>query len=141
MNKAKNEIFIKILKDNNLSITKPRLIVFEGLVNSASPKSMKELYNLVGNNIDRVSVYRVVALFERLGIINKIAIGFKYKIELSEVFTEHHHHISCIKCGKIIAITDDGPIENYVKDIAKKYKFSGIKHNFELNGYCPKCQP
>src|SRR5689334_14001769 len=95
-----------VLKDNGLSVTKDRLLVFE-LLESKPPLTMNELHQLTKDKIDRASLYRVVGLFEKLGIVNRINIGWKYKIELSDTFHVHHHHLTCLKCGKVINIQDE----------------------------------
>lgn len=139
MEQAKCELLQKILKDNNYSLTKPRQLVCE-LLWDQEPLSMRELNNRAAEKIDRASLYRTVALFERLGIVQRIYIGWKYKIELSDIFTHHHHHISCTNCGKIVAITDETKIEQLIHNIARKHGFTPQTHQLEIRGLCTACQ-
>jgi Fur family transcriptional regulator, ferric uptake regulator len=129
----------KILKDNGYSLTKPRQLVCEFLQDN-DPLAMRELVNKAGGRIDRASLYRTVALFEKLGIVQRIYIGWKYKIELSDIFTHHHHHISCLKCGKIVAITEEDKIEQLIANLAAKHNFVAQNHQLEIRGLCPNCQ-
>lgn len=129
----------KILKDNAYSLTKPRQLVCE-LLHGQDPQSMRELSSRAAGRIDRASLYRTIALFEKLGIVQRIYIGWKYKIELSDIFTHHHHHISCLKCGKIVAITEEDKIEQLIADLAAKHNFTAQNHQLEIRGLCPDCQ-
>lgn len=133
------DLLQKILKDNDYSLTKPRQLVCEILLGS-DPLAMRDLVNKAGGRIDRASLYRTIALFEKLGIVQRIYIGWKYKIELSDIFTHHHHHISCLKCGKIVAITEEDKIEQLIENLAAKHGFVAQNHQLEIRGLCPACQ-
>lgn len=90
--------------------------------------------------LDRASLYRTVSLFERLGIVQRLYIGWKYKVELSDIFSHHHHHISCLGCGKIVAITEEAEIEQLISNIAAQHGFNAQGHQLEVRGYCATCQ-
>lgn len=131
-------ILKKTLKQNNSSITTARLAVFYALQKSQSV-TIQELTHLVPN-IDRASVYRVVQLFEQLHIINRIQIGWKYKLELSDMFKEHHHHAICSSCDSIITIIHTDQLERYLHTIGESINFAVHKHLIELHGTCKKCR-
>ncbi len=82
---ANTAIFASILKGNGYSMTAPRRAVFDTLSGHES-MNMSDLTKSVANICDRASVYRTVELFEKLNIVQRIAIGWKYKIELSDIF-------------------------------------------------------
>ena len=128
-----------ILKKNGHQITTTRETMFRILLNS-EPQTMNEIILKAHGIVDRVSVYRNIDLFERLGIVHRVYIGWKYKIELTDAFTEHHHHLSCLSCGKIIDIQDHGDIDDFIKKITLKYNFMPRRHQFEIDGTCPDCQ-
>src|SRR5437868_15049766 len=86
------------LKHHRVSLTKPRKQIYDVLSHS-EPLTMQELISLVPD-LDKTTVYRTVALFEQIGIVQRLQIGFKYKIELSNEYQDHHHHITCIQCGQ-----------------------------------------
>lgn len=137
---AKNqEILQKILKDNGYSNTKARTLVCEALWDS-EPQTMQQLSEKLGGKIDRASLYRTIELFEKLGLVNRIYIGWKYKLELSDVLTHHHHHISCLQCGRIIAIHEEESIEELIDKIALQQGVRAERHQLEIQGVCQKCQ-
>lgn len=132
-----NQSIATILKDNGYSVTQQRLYVFQ-LLEGKEPLSMFELYTLARNKLDRASVYRTVALFEKLGIAQRVNIGWKYKIELSDRFAEHHHHLTCLNCHKVIPISEQ-ELESFIKGLASSYRFKPIDHQVEVQGYCEAC--
>lgn len=132
-------ILHKILKDNSLKVTKPRVTVFEILWGS-EPQTMSQLEKRANNTIDRASIYRTIGLFEKLGLVQKIMIGWKYKIELSDIFIRHHHHISCLGCGRIVSIQEGKVIEKLIDSFVDKYGITAERHQFEIQGYCEKCR-
>lgn len=101
---------------------------------------MHDLAGLLEGVIDRASLYRVVGLFERLGIVQRIYIGWKYKVELSDVFAHHHHHISCLNCGKVVPIREEEQIEKLLSTLAARYDFKAQSHQLEIQGFCQDCQ-
>ncbi len=129
---------IKQLNSNNFSITKTRLAVFDALINK-EPLAMKDLVLNLAKITDRASVYRTVDLYEKLGIVQRLNIGWKYKIELSDKYQEHHHHISCSICGLLISTDGDSHIEQDINELAKKHGFKILSHQLEIQGVCSNC--
>ena len=138
MKEAAVTLLHKILKDNSYSVTQARSLVFD-LLWDHEPQTMHELDVRAKDRIDRASIYRTMNLFERLGLAQRVIVGWKYKLELSDVFTHHHHHISCLKCGKVLSIKEDETIERLIKTFAEKYKITAERHQFEIQGHCEKC--
>ncbi len=91
------------------------------------------------SGIDRASVYRAVSLFEELGVVQRLNTGWKYKIELTDIFTGHHHHLSCTRCGKTIALHELG-LEQNIAALAGEHNFKVTSHQIEIQGLCPECQ-
>lgn len=138
MDAKSKQLLQKVLKDKGHSMTAVRLTVCELLWNK-EPMSMRDLAVRCGNKLDRTSLYRTIGLFEKLGLVRRIYIGWKYKVELSDVFTHHHHHIVCTECGKIVAMTEDEQIERLIAALAKRYGFAANSHQLEISGRCAQC--
>ena len=81
--------FKSILKTDGHFVTKARMNLFGHLQNHPA-LSLKELIKLADSQ-DQVTVYRNIDLFEKLGIITKLRLGWNTKIELSDKFKHHHH--------------------------------------------------
>lgn len=134
-------VYTAKLKEGGLSNTIPRRTVFT-LLRGADhkPLTMNELIRLASSDCDRASVYRAVEALEKAGIIHKVHYGWKYRLELSEDFHGHHHHIACSNCAKIVAIESSSLLENALHELAATKDFSLTEHSVELRGLCGNCQ-
>lgn len=135
---SKSDLLSTSLRQAGYSLTKPRLAVFKSLENS-EPLTMHELIERTPA-IDRATVYRVIELFQELGIVKRLQIGWKYKLELSDAFNPHHHHLSCTNCGKTIVIHEDKTIEQLIHQLASSNNFKLTDHQLEIQGLCQNCQ-
>lgn len=135
-----HSLFQKILKDNSFSNTNARNLIFDLLMKADKPQSMHQLIEGSKDKVDRVSVYRTIELFERLGIVQRLHIGWKYKLELSEVFLDHHHHMTCLGCGRVVPIKDETALEEMIERLGRANNFVLKSHQLEIQGYCEKCQ-
>lgn len=129
---------IETLKSSGFSITQPRKEVFDELCQTG-PITTATLSQRCAKTLDRATVYRTITLFERLGIVNRIWHGFKSQLELSEIFTPHHHHAVCQNCGRTIDLVSP-ELENVISRISHEQRFLTIGHVIELTGYCEACQ-
>lgn len=127
------------LKKYDFSLTKARKTVFLALENKEA-MSMAELVKACAGQLDRATVYRTVEVFEKTGIVERLQISWKYKIELTGAFSHHHHHLTCTNCGLIIALSEDLIIEDRLEELAKLYKFQADNHQIEIRGLCRDCQ-
>jgi Fur family ferric uptake transcriptional regulator len=131
------DTFKQLLKTNGQSVTKARLQVFEALLGQ-EPLAMHTLVERAGQ-VDRASVYRAVDLFERLGIVQRLNTGWKYKLELSDRFAEHHHHLTCTQCGQTISM-NEAELETLITKLAASHRFRPNAHQIEIQGLCEQCQ-
>ncbi len=130
--------FRDTLRAANASVTKPRQIIFEYL-QGKEPLTMQQLEKALSGQFDRASLYRTISLFEHLGITRRLQMGWKYKIELSGRFAHHHHHLTCLECGKIIPVENDNGLERQLSIILRTYRFTESSHELEVRGYCESC--
>lgn len=130
--------FKKILRSNGYRFTDAREATFALLINP-EPQSISQILAKAKGKVDRVSVYRNIEVFEKLGIVHRIYVGWKYKIELSDEFIAHHHHLSCLNCGKVIDIQDEQHIDTFIQEVASRSGFTPRRHSFEIDGYCADC--
>jgi Fur family transcriptional regulator, ferric uptake regulator len=127
-----------ILKQHHYSVTKQRLLVFNLMVDQDS-LTMNELIKRSAGRLDKVSIYRNIALFEKLGIVQRLNIGWRYKFELTDKFSDHHHHLSCKRCGKVIEINEHA-LEAFIQQVADQNKFYAEEHQVEVQGLCFACK-
>lgn len=119
-------------------VTSPRLAVFRMLTRNG-PISMPKLIDAAEqDSIDRVTVYRTIDLLRKLGLIQEVGLGRNRLFELSDDFHAHHHHFTCVKCGKIIDFDSD-VIESNLDHISDNLGFDIRSHQLELTGICKDC--
>ena len=134
-----SEQFKKILKKKHLRLSGARLSLYEFLAKHEGPLSTNKLVGSLSAHSDRASVYRNIELFEKIGVINKVYTGWKYRVELSEKFRPHHHHLTCSNCGKIIQIVLGEKMEKAIENFGEKHGFKITSHQIELSGLCKNC--
>ncbi len=132
------DTFKAILKQSNYSLTKPRRIIFNLLLGQ-KPQSMQRLVAAAGPKVDRATVYRTIDLFEKLGIVHKLNIGFKYKLELSDAFVGHHHHFYCTGCERTYSLEANTMLETMIDTLTLKAGHSPRGHQLEIYGLCRSC--
>lgn len=105
------------------------------------PQSISEILSLLkkrGAAVDKVTVYRVLDCFLKMGIISKIQ--FKDKSAKFELISKdsHHHHLVCDRCGSVkdIPLDDD----HLLQKISQETDFRIESHSLEFFGICRKCQ-
>ena len=129
--------FKSLLKQNRHYITKPRLSLFV-ILQERPALTMQRLIPLLPRH-DQATVYRNIELFEQLGIINRLRLGWQTKIELSDIFHHHHHHFSCLNCNKVLILKEDRAIEERIRRLTKTRRFKAMDHQLEIRGLCSKC--
>ncbi len=125
-----------VLKEQGFTATKTRLAVLNSIL-ALQPATMHQLIESLPN-VDRATVYRTVDLFVDLSIAKKISTGFKYSVEISDSFQEHHHHLFCLRCGTVVDVSMP-EIEYAIEQISSNNGFRPIRHDLEISGYCNNC--
>ncbi|MBU1202766.1 transcriptional repressor [Patescibacteria group bacterium] len=122
-------MYADILKQSGYKLTRPRQLILEYLKKNEHPIAAGDIYKALKNKIDKVTVYRILGVFEKLGIVFKEFSGKEFLYYLSG---KQHHHIICQKCGYSQCI----PCSHVFKGIKN---FKNIKHHLVLTGLCNKC--
>ena len=127
------------MKSKGQRITKQKEIILSVLIkNSEKLLSVNQIQELLpeDENINSATVYRNMQNFMELNIIETMIDekGFaKYVIRCN---SEHHHHMICTECGKMISILCD---KNRFNDLTKEHGFIEEYHSLEIYGVCKNC--
>jgi len=137
------ETFKQLLRENSLKFTRQREVVLKTLYENTEHYTPEDLYNLIKMrhpelNIGIATVYRTLGLLEDSGIVNSISFGTKGK-KYEMGLKEHHDHLICTRCGKLIEFHDE-IIERQQQAIAEKFNFKMTGHTMNLLGICAECQ-
>lgn len=127
------------LANRGYKVTQVRTRIYQTLTEATQPLTTSELIRQLAD-MDKVSVYRTIALFEAIGIVHRIWNGFKSSVELSEEFSPHHHHFTCTDCGMIVSFKSEG-IEHSLHQLEQQLDMTITRHLVELRGLCAKCRP
>lgn len=132
------------LRKAGLKVTLPRVKILELLENASHHHmSAEDVYKALleqGEDVGLATVYRVLSQFEQAGIVQKHL--FENGLKIYEITTEEHHdHLICDNCGKIIEFTNK-VIEEEQQKVAEQYGFKLSGHALTLYGICddPDCQ-
>lgn len=136
------EKFTRLLRQNKLKVTQPRLSVLQIISDKETAISQPELEKLLGDTVDRVTLYRVLATFEEKGILHKIfdLHGTATYALCSTGCNEHHHHdehvhFICSSCNSIYCLDD---IKLPKINLPEGYQLNSIGVN--AVGLCAQCR-
>ena len=132
------------LRKAGLKVTLPRIKILELLANTENHHmSAEEVYKALieqGEDVGLATVYRVLTQFEQAGIVERH--NFENNLSVFEIMQdEHHDHLVCDVCGKIIEFHNP-VIENEQLKVADEFGFKLSGHSLVLYGVCnnPSCQ-
>ena len=129
----------RYLEDHNLKHTKQREAILEVFLSLKGHTTSEDLYQEVRarhSNIGYTTVYRTMKLLCDAGLAQESSFD---GVTRYEVANEHHDHLICMRCGKIIEFECE-MIEGAQRSIAERYRFRVLRHRHELYGHCADCQ-
>lgn len=129
------------LRERGLKLTAPRLTVLEAFLNMERHLTAEDLLaeaRKLDPSIGQATVFRTIKLFADAGLAREACTDDNAKRYEHAYRHEHHDHLVCIGCGKIIEFRDQG-IERAQDSIYRKYGYTATGHIMELQGYCPDC--
>ena len=80
-----------------------------------------------------------------MGLVRRVAANDEFaRFELAEDLTEHHHHLLCVDCGKVIDVTPTAAFERSVTkavdQLAETEGFQPHSHRLDVLGLCASCR-
>ena len=134
----------KYLLENGLKTTKQRNRILEIFLEKDRHMTPEEVLDAVQTHIPSVglaTIYRTMKLLVKAGVAHerRFADGLlRYEIAVEG---EHHDHIICLDCGKIVEFEDE-IIEARQKIVAEEHGFEIISHRLDIYARClPECPP
>lgn len=104
---AARDTVVRLLREAGMRRTGPRQSVLEELMDSEHALSHQEIEARVGEKVDRVTIYRILAAFEEHGLVHKVhdSSGVPKYATCSEdcdddSHADDHLHFHCIACGR-----------------------------------------
>lgn len=124
------------LRRAGLRVTLPRVSVLRVLLNT--PRSLEELKQAVKKDTHQATVYRAIKDLVSARVIRRIEtpLGTRYEYQ-----STHHHHITCVSCGRIEEVQICIPLSVKQAALRSARSFSKIEdHSLEFSGTCSPCE-
>ena len=92
-----------------------------------------------GRRVGIASVYRVLDLLSSMQLVQRIDIGDGVaRYEPAHPDGEHHHHLVCNECGRVVAF-EDRPLEQALDGLSGRLGHEIAAHDVVLRGECADC--
>ncbi len=121
-----------------------RRALVEYLANCGHPVSIADITDALPE-LPRSSAYRHLVKLQDAGVARRIAASDDFaRFELAEHLTEHHHHLICTSCGKVLDVTPTTHFERVVnfqiKSFTGRAGFEPSSHLLDVFGTCADCR-
>ena len=131
----------KILSEHSVSITNPRILVLEALLEEGNPITIDELQSKLEGNVAKSTLYRVLNDLKKINILNEFTSPDNSTVvELILEDHSHHHHLFCSDCGEVIDVELSEEFElmltKEIERVQKQFNFEIKDHRVEMFGLC-----
>ena len=130
------------LRKHGFKITPQRRLIIGAIFNSRehlTPAAIYERVNSEYQSIGLVTVYRTIEILDQLGLICEMHAGGSSRSYLMRRPSQHHHHLICSDCGKVVDFTNCD-LKKLERRLAKETRFKISSHLLEFSGHCRECR-
>ena len=90
--------------------------------------------------VGRASIYRALELLSDEQLIVRLDLGDGIaRYERAEPDGDHHHHLICGECGRLVAFDDPG-LERAIRRVSERLGMHVSSHDVVLRGACLDCE-
>ncbi|OGL48125.1 MAG: hypothetical protein A2161_02690 [Candidatus Schekmanbacteria bacterium RBG_13_48_7] len=135
------EIFRSFLRKKGLRFTPEREAIINQIYADESHFDVDEIYLKLRQRqlkISKASIYRLIPLLLECKLIRGSFTEDGHQHYEHLYGHNHHDHLRCLGCGKIIEFMDK-TIEKTQEKVGVQYGFTIIDHSMEIIGYCKRC--
>jgi Fur family ferric uptake transcriptional regulator len=132
------------IADNGMKSSRQREIIADVFFHAGGHLRVDELLaqvRQVDEKIGQATVYRTMKLLTECGLAQPRQFGdghTRYE-PVAPDDHEHHDHLICEECGKIVEFVDER-IETLQEKVAAEHGFTVTTHKMELYGVCADCR-
>lgn len=134
----KSEAIAKKLREHHLKVTPQRLKIVESL-ETFGHLNIDMLYSEVKRehpNVSLATVYKNIAIMTDNGLLDEVKVPESKNVY--EVKKEQHHHMRCIRCGRIDDVSL--PLEDVTRQMEMTTGYRVMRSETVASGICPACQ-
>ena len=132
-----------VLKGKGFSRGGARDAVIEYLDHQKCAASAQEIHQALrdqGRSVGIASVYRSLDALHALALVQRFDAGHGEGLyEAVAPDGEHHHHVVCDECERILPF-EDPELEEAIHQLAERVPYAIAGHDVVLHGRCPDCQ-
>lgn len=136
------EVFREFIRKKGLRNTPEREQVVQAVFSIHDHFDVEELYSLLlrrSEKISKATVYRTIPLLLESGLIQE-AFFQDGHIHYEHIYGHDHHcHLRCVNCGKVVEFTEQA-VREVEQKLEANYDFLVTGHRLEVYGYCGKCK-
>ncbi len=104
-----------------------------------SALEVEDALRAAGRPTARASIYRVLELLVDHGLVERVAVGEgQARFEPVQPSGDHHHHLVCERCGRLVAFDDPG-LERAISGLSARLGIRVQSHDVLLRGACGRC--
>ncbi len=89
--------------------------------------------------VSRATLYRTLNHLVECGLVRKLDLGQREAMYESVREREHHEHMICLACGKVIEFADE-EMERLQEEACRSHRFYPVRHFLQVLGYCRDCR-
>lgn len=130
------------LRESGFRWTNQRALIVRAALATHDHFTAEELLDLCRKKdpkVSRATVYRTLSVLEEAGFVEGLETGDGGRRFEHVLGHEHHDHMVCLVCERIIEFRDD-ELERRQELAAKRVGFKIQRHSLRLYGTCKQCQ-
>ncbi len=136
------QIFNDYIKSEGLKGTSQRAAVLDVFLGTEGHVSVDDMHRMLSRRklkVGYATVHRTMKLIAQCGLARQVRFNDGITRFEHQYMHEHHHHLVCTQCGKVIEFNSDR-IDDAEKIILRKYGFLMHSHRYDVFGLCKECQ-
>ena len=136
------EVFLKHIQKHGMKRTSQRDLILDIFLRTEDHVSNEDLYQLVKKEdptVGQTTVYRTLKILTEAGLAREVRFGDGRTHYEHNYKHQHHDHMICSECGKIIEFFS-AELEAIQDAMAAKHKFEITQHLLRIIGVCVDCR-
>jgi Fur family ferric uptake transcriptional regulator len=136
------DVFREFIRKKGLRNTPVRDQVVKAVFSIHDHFDVDQLYVLLRSQNEKISkstIYRTIPLLLESGLIQEAYFEDGH-LHYEHIYGhEHHCHLRCLECGKVVEFTDESA-KGVEEKVGERFDFLVTGHKFDVYGYCAKCR-
>ena len=131
----------QVFRAAGLRITRQRLALLRLLQEAGGFLSAEQLYTLAqreGERLSLATVYRALALFKQLGLVEGRVVGEQDREEFRYRFHREQYTLTCKRCGAVVAVESD-IVDEFRRELHARMGVTVLSAHTCFVGYCARC--